>query len=296
MLARIAVVAVAIVGRVAAQGALPPVLKSAVRVSHSLEGFAKQAASATASAQQVGQHCKLDATRVQRLGELLSEALSVHNTSGLLVDEPKLRYVLQSVCSLRVQPSRICELGFHTGHTSLLFLEAIPKATVLAFAPAAGKTPVSAAELVRDAYPGRFKAIFGPTSSTVAAQRKEHPEFACDVIFMDNEKDFGTRLVEVGVARELAASNARLYLNEVCSQECARGSTWAAWGVANKPCFECNGGGPMAYGKAAQLGILSVANCSQPSESAQSASRKYDGVCEAKYSPTPSLAQLRTLE
>ena len=110
MLARIAVVAVAIVGRVAAQGALPPVLTSAVRVSHSLEGFAKQAAaSATASAQQVGQHCKLDATRVQRLGELLSEALSVHNTSGLLVDEPKLRYVLQSVCSLRVQPSRICE-------------------------------------------------------------------------------------------------------------------------------------------------------------------------------------------
>ena len=213
-----------------------------------------------------GQLCTQNLTASRNLSALLARALDVQST-GIFHDPAQTQFFVQRLCSGGARPARLCELGFHTGHPAMLFLETVPNSTVVAFGPSDSKPVAAAAELLGQAYNDRFEAVIGSSALTIPARERTHPDdLKCDVVFMDEAKEYGERLVDIVNIKRLAAPGALIFVRQICSKECARSPT-ATWG-GSKSCTACHGGASMAYSRAHQLGLLHIGNCARSTTNA----------------------------
>ena len=73
---------------------------------------------------------------------------------------------------------QICEVGFNAGHTSLLWLEAVPTARVTAFDMGDMAYAAKQAALLKRAYGNRFEVVWGSSLETVPAHAQGFAELA----------------------------------------------------------------------------------------------------------------------
>ena len=77
----------------------------------------------------------------------------------------------------------ICEVGFASGHSTVVYLAAKSDTRVISFDDAAKADVVDAAErFINREYPGRLTLIRGDSMSTISAFARENPAVKCDLI------------------------------------------------------------------------------------------------------------------
>ena len=166
----------------------------------------------------------------------------------------------------------VCEVGFNAGHSSMLFLETLPSASVTTFDVAMPYGPYGRRHLQK-LYGERFTYVEGRSAHTIPAFRQRHPDFRCDVVFIDGSKKEADRYRDVLNFRNMSSRDALVYLDEINTVACVNGT--AARGSA--PCAKHNGwgGASLAYNSLAREGRLAVVRCVFPVSG--------DGTCSARF-------------
>lgn len=79
---------------------------------------------------------------------------------------------------LRTAPRTVCEIGVNGGHSSLLWLLAVPAARVVAFDLGIHRCVVPAARWLTRRFPGRYTLVLGDSLEEVPAFHAAHPDGA----------------------------------------------------------------------------------------------------------------------
>ena len=182
----------------------------------------------------------------------------------------KVRLMYQTICRVKSTVRTVCELGFNAGHTSLIFLETLPHARVLSFD--LGDIPWArwSAALLNATHGDRFEYIMGDSAKTVPAFKLANPDTECDLLLIDGGKDYALRKADLKNLRSLSKAGATLLFDEVCQEDCARGTNQS--GI----CRTCWGGCSRAYADASRAGLIEIREC-DVMESLK------DGMCSAVY-------------
>ena len=170
---------------------------------------------------------------------------------------------------------QICEVGFNAGHTSLLWLEAMPTARVTAFDMGDMAYAAKQAALLKRAYGNRFEVVWGSSSETVPAHAPRLRR-TCDVVFLDGGKAEELRLADLKNFQNWSTKGALLLFDEATTMACVKG-----YGnrVASCGSFkQAWDGTAYAYHSAARAGLIYVSSCSWPARL-----EGKDGVCAARY-------------
>ena len=117
---------------------------------------------------------------------------------------------------------QICEVGFNAGHTSLLWLEAMPTARVTAFDMGDMAYAAKQAALLKRAYGNRFEVVWGSSSETVPAHAPRLRR-TCDVVFLDGGKSEELRLADLKNFQNWSTKGALLLFDEVTTMACVKG-------------------------------------------------------------------------
>ena len=140
----------------------------------------------------------------------------------------KTSFILKWSCSIAktTTVNTICEVGFCAGLSTVLFLEAAPRATVVSFD--LGDLPWSryADKHIQRLYSAaRFPGvIFGDAAVTIP--RAVHTnQLQCDMVFVDGDKSFKGRLASSYELRNASKKGTAVFMDEVTSKKCVDGST-----------------------------------------------------------------------
>ena len=186
----------------------------------------------------------------------------------------KTRFVYDSLLAeeaARGEPLRtVCEVGFNAGHSSMLFLEALPAASVTTFDVPMPWGPWGRRYL-QALYGHRFRYVEGKSVHTIPAFREKHPEFSCQVVFIDGSKQERDRYLDVVNFRQMSSLATLVYLDEINTVECVNGTVPRNSSLCS-PAWE---GASLAYNSLAREGQLVVSDCVFPKEG--------DGTCTARY-------------
>ena len=210
--------------------------------------------------------------RIEILARALSDAIRerhkgfAHGMWGVFAADyaqSKASFMYKAICAaaargqLRAAPT-VCEVGFMAGHTSLLFLLALPSARVVSFD--LGDTPWAAEQgrLLQQAFgPERFDVTFGLSNETLPQYHMDHPALRCDVVFVDGDKCPDARLDDFLHLRAMATGGALVLFDEATTFECVAGL------VPEQKCGWEWDGAPKAFNRASRRNLLRVTNCSR---------------------------------
>lgn len=151
-------------------------------------------------------------------------------------------------------PPTICELGFNAGHSALLMLEALPDAKLVSFDLGDADWADANQKLLAFMYAPRFRYIKGDSAETVRAAA----DLKCDAFFIDGSKSTEARYADVLNFRSLSRPGAILFMDEVSSEACARGT------MSETDCIATTGSyapTTIAYNRLSKEGTISVDAC-----------------------------------
>lgn len=120
--------------------------------------------------------------------------------------------------------SRVAEVGFNIGFSSLAFLESGPDVQVVSFEIDTARAVRVAKEFIDSTYPGRHELVYGDSAETLpkyAAQCADGDGF--DLIFLDGGHDYGMISADISNSRRLARENAIVIVDDM--------TPWYPWGV-----------------------------------------------------------------
>ena len=109
------------------------------------------------------------------------------------------------------------ELGFNAGHSSILFLEALPNATVYSFDLGNHMWAVNNSKFLKKIYKDRFHYVKGDSLVTIPKYKKL---IMCDVVFADGGKGFDIRYNDVLNFRNISYPGALVFMDEICDPDC----------------------------------------------------------------------------
>ena len=81
--------------------------------------------------------------------------------------------------------NQVCEAGFNSGHSALMWLRLNPQAKLISFDVGLHDDVTSSAEYIHKRFPGRFELILGDSEVTVPSYIKNNPSFRCNVVHID---------------------------------------------------------------------------------------------------------------
>ena len=121
---------------------------------------------------------------------------SVLQMGGSLDDTPALRDILFYLASSK-QSQLVCEFGFQTGHSSLLWLSASNQTEVISFeVDKAVPLPITnmAVNFLQKDHPGRLKVLLGSRAdgmrNLATYLRSFVPERKCDIVFLSGGREY----------------------------------------------------------------------------------------------------------
>ena len=183
--------------------------------------------------------------------------------------QAKSRFLFNRLCPAANVLKNVCEIGFMAGHTSLLYLEALPNARVVSFELGdVAYTPWLARQtrVFGEAYGDRFEMVKGPSQITVPAYREAHPDFHCDAVFVDGAKTTDGRQRDFIEMRRLSSPTGMVFFDEVTTQACVNGTDERMCYPVNKDGSGRRKADPQVYAalgafRASRAGIIKVQDC-----------------------------------
>jgi predicted O-methyltransferase YrrM len=135
--------------------------------------------------------------------------------------------------------TRIAEVGFNIGFSSLAFLESGQSVQVTSFEIDMGPAVRVAKEFIDSRYSGRHEIVFGDSAKTLPAYGDRCAESdGFDLIFLDGGHDYDTISADIRNSQRLAHENALVVVDDV--------TPWYPWGT----------GGMSAWMEAVQEGTI----------------------------------------
>ena len=111
---------------------------------------------------------------------------------GSLEDTPALRDILFHLASSK-QSQLVCEFGFKTGHSSLLWLYASNRTEVISFeVDKAVPSPITnmAVSFLQKNHPGRLKVLSGTRAEGMSILATYLQERKCDIVFLSGSRQY----------------------------------------------------------------------------------------------------------
>lgn len=128
-------------------------------------------------------------------------------------------------------------------------------------------------QVMKKLYPGRMApVVFGNSVDTVPRFHAQHPEFRCDIVFLDGAKKESIHYHDIYAMRNMSKASTVLFFDEASSEDCVRGASDA------KACGSWGRGVPRAYNRASRAGGIVVHECAWPPKYVHR-----DGVCRASF-------------
>lgn len=183
---------------------------------------------------------------------------------------------------LGLKVTNICEVGMYAGASSLFWLLAQKDArlhTFDTFAKGKHLSKVAADTLIKL---GRLKIIVGSSVDTVPRFRRDAPETKCDIVFIDGNKKYDVRLLDLKNFRAISHPDTLLLMDEVCSVDCAKGGPVSS--CKDQGCERNAGSACMAYRTMVENQQLQILDCIDHKDS--SVPREYpvgDYVCSGRF-------------
>ena len=184
--------------------------------------------------------------------------------------QTKSRFLFNRICPIAKALKNVCEIGFMAGHTSLLYLEALPNARVVSFELGdVAYTPwlTRQTRVFGEAYGDRFEMVKGPSQTTIPAYREAHPDFRCDAVFVDGAKTTEGRERDFIEMRRLSSPSGKVFFDEVTTQQCVNGTDERmCYPLKKDGTGRRRGADPQVYAaigayKASRAGIIKVQDC-----------------------------------
>ena len=137
---------------------------------------------------------------------------------------------------------------------------------------------------LRQAYGERWLGVVkGPSLQTVPAWHREHPDFQCDVVFVDGGKTTQIRAADFANFARMSHSHTLVFFDEVTTQSCVNGSS------PERKCYTYNNGAQKirdgttaktaaGANRASREGIIKVRQCQWPP-----GWEGQDGICAARF-------------
>jgi predicted O-methyltransferase YrrM len=114
------------------------------------------------------------------------------------------------------------ETGFHTGSSSIAFLKAGPKVTVVSFDIGRYGYVMLAKEIIDGKFPGRHTLIYGNSRKTVPAFKKSNPELRFDLVFIDGGHSYRVAKADIENMKLFATRDTRIIMDDL--------TPWLPWG------------------------------------------------------------------
>ena len=111
--------------------------------------------------------------------------------------------------------SSILEIGFNAGHSSLVFLNAAPRASVVSFDLNYYNVTLCGKEFIDTTYPGRHLLILGDSRHTVPSFIHQNPGRKFDIIFIDGGHEYECAIADLLNCKQLAHERTILIMDDV---------------------------------------------------------------------------------
>lgn len=113
----------------------------------------------------------------------------------------------------------ICETGFGSGHSTLVFLSACQDCHVTTFdlsldSDNAKNAKQLGLDFINDKFPGRHTIVLGPSAETLPKYADDHPSFECDLLVVDGDHSSHGQYLDIKNLRRMATRDAVLLIDE----------------------------------------------------------------------------------
>ena len=122
----------------------------------------------------------------------------------------------------RTGVSRIAEIGFNVGFSSLAFLEGASDVTMVSFELDRRHAVELAKEFVDERYPGRHELVIGNSLKTVSAYAEDNTD-RFDLVFVDGGHEYEVATADIHNASLIAKPNGLVVVDDLVP--------WYPWGV-----------------------------------------------------------------
>lgn len=125
----------------------------------------------------------------------------------------------------RAGATRIAEIGFNVGYSTIGFLQSSPDVTVVSFELDHRSCVKLAKEFIDELYPGRHELVLGDSVQTVAEYADAHasPANRFDLVFIDGGHEYEVASADIRNARRIAAPGAVVVMDDL--------TPWYLWGT-----------------------------------------------------------------
>jgi predicted O-methyltransferase YrrM len=118
--------------------------------------------------------------------------------------------------------SRIAEIGFNVGFSSIAFFESSPDTHVVSFELDRRRAVEVAKDYIDERYPGRHQLVIGNSVETVSDYADKATELF-DLVFVDGGHEYEVAAADIRNARRIAKPRALIVVDDVIP--------WYPWGV-----------------------------------------------------------------
>jgi len=143
---------------------------------------------------------------------------SRHYEEGGLWEWPEALFIILRATGM-VKPQTVCEIGFNTGHSALMWLIGGAE-TVVSFDICRHPYTMRAAEKLNTQYPGRIHLIPGNSTETVPRYAQSPKAARCDVVFVDGDHNWDMPLVDLKQLQQLSHEKTLVIMDDT---ECNEG-------------------------------------------------------------------------
>jgi SAM-dependent methyltransferase len=109
---------------------------------------------------------------------------------------------------------KIAEIGFNAGHSSEIFLENCPKATVTSFDINFHPYTKVGVEFMQKKYPGRFQFVEGDSICTVPSYSQQYPGEKFDLIYIDGWHSFDYCYRDIQNCQKIATKDTIVWIDD----------------------------------------------------------------------------------
>jgi predicted O-methyltransferase YrrM len=138
----------------------------------------------------------------------------------------------------KTQATRIAEIGFNVGFSSIGFLESAPEVQLVSFELDLRPCVRAAKEFIEDNYPGRHELIVGDSRDTLPEYAASGQADLFDLVFVDGGHEYDVSISDIRNSHSMARSGALVIVDDL--------TPWYPWGV----------GPTRAWGESVESGLI----------------------------------------
>lgn len=137
---------------------------------------------------------------------------------GGVFELPAMRDIVFNMAAKK-NSNMVCEIGFNTGHSALMWLLANSYTQVVSFDIMRHPYNSAAAEYLQNRFPNRLEVIEGNSTQSVRKFAAANTHRKCDIVFIDGDHNYDVPFLDIESLREMSHESTLLLMDDLyCGQ------------------------------------------------------------------------------